>query len=185
VRASKDNFPLDEVLQALSAAGVTPQSLKRALSGLPAVPEPDEWLWSVAADLDDCLPQVLGHLSERLLAAGARDVTLLPVQMKKGRPGVRLEALVDDGRLQRIEDLILTETPTLGLRRHRVERRVLARESRRVRTPFGPIRLKRARDPRGVWKEAPEYDDCRAAARRSRRPLREVMAAALKASGKA
>ncbi len=143
---------------------------------------PDEWLWAVAADLDDCSPQVLGHVSERLLAAGAKDVTLLPVIMKKGRPGVRLEALVENGRLAKIEDLILAETPTLGLRRHRVERRVLSREIRRVRTPFGPIRMKRAKDPRGVWKVSPEYDDCRAAALKSSRPLREVMAAALKAA---
>ena len=145
---------------------------------------PDDRLWAVAADLDDCSPQVLGHVSERLLAAGARDVTLLPVIMKKGRPGVRLEVLVEDRRLARIEDLILAETPTLGLRRHRVERRVLAREIRRIRTPFGPIRLKRAKDPRGVWKEAPEYDDCRAAALKSRKPLREVMAAAMKAASR-
>ena len=140
-----------------------------------------ERLWAVQADLDDCSPQVLGYASERLLAAGARDVVLIPVQMKKGRPGVRLEALVDDRRLANIEEIILTETPTLGLRRHRVERRVLEREVLTVKTPAGPIRVKRARDPRGAWKAMPEYDDCRLAARRTGRSLREVQAMAMKA----
>ena len=142
---------------------------------------PFETLWAVQANLDDCSPQVFGHLSELLLEAGARDVTLTPVLMKKGRPGVVLEALVEDARLERIEDLILVETPTLGLRRHRVERRVLPREVRPVRTRYGTIRIKRAKDPRGTWKAAPEFEDCRRAARRLGVPLREVMAEALKA----
>lgn len=143
-----------------------------------------DWLWAVAADIDDCSPQVLAHAAERLMAAGARDVTLHPLVMKKGRPGTRLEALVDDARLGKIEDLILVETPTLGLRRHRVERRVLDRRWRVVRTPFGSIRLKGAQVPGGAWKEAPEYEDCRRAALRARRPLREVMDAARRAAGR-
>ena len=99
--------------------------------------------------------------------------------MKKGRPAVCLEVLCDDAALSSVESLILTETPTLGLRRHRVERRILPREIRAVRTRYGSIRVKRAREPRGVWKAMPEYDDCRRAASRTGTPLREVAAAAL------
>ena len=141
----------------------------------------NEKLWSVQTDLDDCSPQVLGFVVERLLAAGARDATLLPVLMKKGRPGVRLEALVEARLLRTIEEIILVETPALGLRRHLVERTVLEREVLKLKTPAGTIRVKRARDPRGAWKAMPEYDDCRLAALRTGRPLREVQAMAIKA----
>ena len=139
-------------------------------------------LWEVRTNLDDCSPQVFGHLGRLLFRAGARDVALAPIQMKKGRPAVCLEVLCDDAALTSVEDLILTETPTLGLRRHRVERRVLPREVRAVRTRYGSIRMKRALDPRGVWKAMPEYDDCRRAAERTGAPLREVMAEALRKS---
>ncbi len=142
-------------------------------------------LWEVRTNLDDCSPQVFDHLGTRLFAAGARDVALVPIQMKKGRPAVCLEVLCDDAALAPVEDLILTETPTLGVRRHRVERRILPREIRAVTTRFGSIRVKRALDPRGVWKAMPEYDDCRRAAARTGAPLREIMAEALAASVKA
>ncbi len=139
-------------------------------------------LWELKTNLDDCSPQIFDHLGERLFAAGARDVALAPLQMKKGRPGVCLEVLCDDAALPSVEALILTETPSLGVRRHRVDRRVLPREIRPVRTRYGSIRVKRALDPRGVWKSMPEHDDCRRAAARTGAPLREVMDAALAAS---
>lgn len=145
-------------------------------------PSTVERLWEVHTNLDDCSPQVFDHVVHRLFEAGARDVVLAPVQMKKGRPAVRVEALADDAALGPVEDILLTETPTLGLRRHLVERRTLPREVRRVATPYGAVRVKRALDPRGAWKSAPEYDDCRAAACRTGAPLREVMAAALRAA---
>ena len=133
-------------------------------------------IWVVQTDLDDCSPQVLGYVTERLLAAGARDAVLIPIQMKKGRPGVRLEALVEDRLLSVVEGIILAETPALGLRRHRVERTVLEREVVKVKTPASPIRVKRS-----TGKAMPEYEDCRRAAARTGRPLREVQAMALKA----
>ena len=139
-------------------------------------------LWEIRTNLDDCSPQVFDHLGRRLFAAGARDVALAPIHMKKGRPAVCLEVLCDDAALASVEDLILTETPTLGVRRHRVERRILPREIRAVKTCYGVLRVKRALDPRGVWKAMPEYDDCRRASARTGAPLREVMAAALAAS---
>ena len=142
----------------------------------------DDWLWEVQTNLDDCSPQVFDYLGGRLFAAGARDVVLVPIQMKKGRPAVRLEVLADEAALPAVEALILTETPALGLRRHRVERRILPREIRTVRTAYGTLRVKRALDPRGIWKAMPEYEDCRRAAERAGMPLREVMAAALKAA---
>ena len=133
-------------------------------------------IWVVQTDLDDCSPQVLGYVTERLLAAGARDAVLIPIQMKKGRPGVRLEVLVEDRLLAEIEGIVLAETPALGLRRHRVERTVLEREVVKVRTAVGSIRVKRSGS-----KAMPEYEDCRKAAVKSGKPLREVQAMALKA----
>ena len=112
--------------------------------------------------LDDILPQDVPVLIERLLAAGARDAMVAPVQMKKGRPGFHVTVLCDPGEEHRLAGILLHETPTLGVRM-RVDRRVeWDRDVIAVPTPWGPVRVKRAKDTRGrVLRAQPEFDDCR------------------------
>jgi len=131
--------------------------------------------------LDDATPQNLGYATERLLEAGALDVFITPVIMKKGRPGHQLTCLAVAERLQELTRILFDETPTLGLR-YRTERRVeLEREWKRVTTPYGRVRVKigtlAGREVQ-VW---PEYDDCVAVARRHAVPLHDVQQAALTA----
>ena len=136
----------------------------------------------LVCDVDDATPQVLGHVLARLLEAGALDATLSPLLMKKNRPGLTLTALCDEARLPEVEELILRETTSLGVRRHPVSRRVLNRRAHEVATEFGPLKGKLAWFPSnpGHARFSPEYEDCVRVAAERGVPLREVYEAALR-----
>ncbi len=100
-------------------------------------------LVQLETNIDDMNPQLYAAVMEKLLAAGARDVWLTPVQMKKGRPGMVLSVLADTTDESALADLILRETTTLGVRAHQLHRRHEAeREIIQVQTSFGPLRAK-------------------------------------------
>jgi len=126
------------------------------------------------ANIDDSNPQVLGYAMERLLEAGALDVTLEPVWMKKNRPGTLLRVIAKPEDRERLAALIFAETSTLGLRLYAAERRVKARRWVEVQTPHGAVRIKISED--GSF--APEYEDCRNIARQTGVALKEILAAA-------
>jgi uncharacterized protein (TIGR00299 family) protein len=132
-------------------------------------------------NLDDCSPQVLGFLVERLLELGALDAYVLPATMKKGRPGHLLGAVVGADVRDRVMDALLAESTTLGVRFHRVERTALERESREVETRFGKVRVKLGRRGGKELNAQPEYEDCRALALQHGVPLKQVWAEALAA----
>ncbi len=125
-------------------------------------------------NIDDMNPQGYELLMERLFAAGALDVWLTPVQMKKSRPGTVLSVLCAKREQPRLEEVIFDNSPTLGIRSYPVERAMLEREFFTVATRFGDIRLKLAiRDGR-ISQARPEYDDCAELARSTGRPLSDV-----------
>jgi hypothetical protein len=128
------------------------------------------------ANLDDSPPEWIGHLMERLLEAGALDVWLVPVQMKKNRPGVLVQAVARPADRDRLADLILRESTTLGVRFRPLERYVLEREALTLESPWGPLAVKRARGTDGVWRVLPEYEACRRVARKQGVALKEVYA---------
>jgi hypothetical protein len=132
----------------------------------------------VEANLDDMNPELFEAAVESLFAAGARDVTLAPVTMKKGRPGTLVQVIAEPASRERIATVLLRETTTIGVRTHAVERLVLPREQQTVATPFGAIRVKVVTLPDGSRRAAPEYEDCRRAAREHGIPLARVYAAA-------
>ncbi|MGA7239727.1 MAG: nickel insertion protein, partial [Bryobacteraceae bacterium] len=117
---------------------------------------------------------VLAYASERLMEAGALDVTLQPIVMKKGRPGTLLRAIARPEDREALAQLIFQETSTLGLRIYAAERRVQSRSWTEVATPYGKIRVKVSGD--GAY--APEYEDCRKLALESGAPLKQVIAEA-------
>ena len=126
------------------------------------------------ANIDDASPQILGYAMERLLERGALDVTLQPVEMKKGRAGTLLRVLARPEDRETMAELIFAETTTLGLRLYAAERRVQPRRWVEVATPHGTVRMKVAGD--GAW--APEYEDCRRLALQTGTPLKQVIAEA-------
>ncbi len=126
------------------------------------------------ANIDDSSPQVLGYTMERLLEAGALDVTLTPIFMKKNRPATMISILSSPELTEQLAEIVFAETSTLGLRVLQAERRVVSRNIAEVDTQYGKIHIKYTE--RGSF--APEYEDCRKAATARGVPLRSVIAEA-------
>jgi pyridinium-3,5-bisthiocarboxylic acid mononucleotide nickel chelatase len=143
----------------------------RVLIGETSGAEESTTVTVLEANIDDSTPQVLGYAMERLLEAGALDVTLASVQMKKGRPGTLLSVIARPEDREALARLIFEETSTLGLRIYSAERRVKARHSVEIVTPHGAVRMKIAEN--GSF--APEYEDCRRLARESGVPLKQIL----------
>jgi len=131
--------------------------------------------------LDDLSPQILAHVAERALALGALDVMSTPVVMKKGRPGTLLTVLAEDAQVAVLEELLLRETSTLGVRIHHERRACLERSYTAVATPYGEIRMKIGSRSGEVLNAAPEFEDCRAAAAQHGVPVKQVQQAAIAA----
>ena len=136
----------------------------------------------IEANLDDMNPQLFEALMEQLLSAGALDVILIPVQMKKQRPGALVQILAAPQTVDALLAILFTESTTIGARTYAVTKRMLQRESHTLDTPFGPIRAKVARLGSHIVNVAPEYEDCRALARQHDVPLKLVHAAAMTAA---
>jgi uncharacterized protein (TIGR00299 family) protein len=143
-----------------------------------------EQLWMIETNMDDISPQILGHVMERAFDLGALDCYFTSVQMKKNRPGVLLSILCRNEQRPALNELLFSETTTLGLRAYEVERRAMQRQIVAVETQYGPIDVKVARLNGHVIKAMPEYDQCREAARNSDVPLRVVEEAAQSAFAK-
>ena len=135
--------------------------------------------------LDDSSPQLLAYVAERALAEGALDVMLTPVIMKKGRPGTLITVLCELEQSSRFEQLLLSETSTLGLRIRQDRRVCLERAHVTVQTAYGEIRVKVGRQSDEERNVAPEFEDCKAAAAKYGVPLKQVQQAAIAAYGKA
>ncbi len=156
-------------------------NLLRVVLGKKVDPDLHEDLWVLETNIDDLNPQLYEHVMESLLAAGARDVFLAPIYMKKGRPGVLLWVLARPEEREQLGTLMFRETSTLGIRYFPVKRWALHREVREVTTAYGSVRVKVARDPEGRESIAPEYEDCRRLARERGVPLKAVYQEALRA----
>jgi pyridinium-3,5-bisthiocarboxylic acid mononucleotide nickel chelatase len=125
--------------------------------------EGDE-LWLVQADLDDLSPEYAAAAQAQLLEGGAADVVVMPLTMKKGRPGFRIEVLAPAARLADLERSLFLNTSTIGLRRWPVQRTTLSRQVEERTWRGQNIRWKRVVLPGGGFREKPEYDDVVSAA---------------------
>lgn len=118
----------------------------------------------IETNIDDLSPQVYEVVMERLFDAGALDVYLTPIQMKKNRPATLLSVICEPGLIEKLSDIIFEETTSIGVRIDTRKRICLPREIVAVETEFGPIRVKVARKDGEIANIGPEYEDCRAAA---------------------
>ena len=140
-----------------------------------------ETITVLEANLDDLNPQVFGYVIDRLLEEAALDAFVMPVQMKKNRPGMLLTVLCRPEDSGKLSELIFTETTTLGVRRRDEVRQTLARRWENVRTPWGDVRMKIGSMNGTVTNYAPEYEDCRRIAAEHHVPLKWVMGEAVEA----
>jgi len=134
------------------------------------------------ANVDDMNPELYDAAVEALFRAGARDVTLAPLAMKKGRLGTLLQVIAEPRLREQIACVMLRETTTIGVRCHAVDRLLLPREETTVATPWGAVRVKLVTLPDGSRRAAPEYDDCKRAAAAHGAPAGRVYAAAQQAA---
>ena len=126
-------------------------------------------------NIDDMGGEGFGYVQERLLEAGALDVWMTPIQMKKNRPAVLLSVLVKEDDADQTAMVILRETSTLGVRRRAVERYTADREIVEVETSLGTARVKIKRVDGDVAGITPEYEDCRTLAIKHGLTLAEIM----------
>jgi uncharacterized protein (TIGR00299 family) protein len=155
-------------------------NLLRLLVGDQAAPDGavTETLTLLETNIDDLNPEIYDYVMARLFDAGALDVFLSPIQMKKNRPATLLRAMCRPDDANALMSILYAETSTLGVREQLVTRHCLERAIHTVETPYGPVRVKVAGWGDEHLKAAPEYEDCRRLAEVSGAPLREVYRAA-------
>ena len=136
----------------------------------------------IETNIDDMNPELYGAVSDSLFAAGALDVWLTPIQMKKGRPGVLICVLAPASHESRLSEILLRETTTLGVRVHPVHRHETRRSFVTVKTPYGVVQVKLKWAGDTVIGVKPEYADCQRLAAEQELPLRLVYEAALAAA---
>jgi uncharacterized protein (TIGR00299 family) protein len=123
-------------------------------------------------NIDDMNPEIYDYVMDRLFAAGARDVSLSPIQMKKNRPGTLLRIIGEPSTRDKLAEIIFKETSTIGIRYYPVNRMVLKRVPLRLKTRFGPVRVKMVEEPGGEKRAVPEYDEMRKLAEAKRVPIK-------------
>lgn len=132
-----------------------------------------ETLWQMEANIDDMNPQHLEYVFSRLLESGVNDVWAVPMLMKKGRLAVMLGVLCKKALLEEVEAIIFTETTSIGVRHFPVERKACERFFGEVTVDGERIGCKICSHNGCVTTISAEYDDCRRAAEKSGKPLKE------------
>lgn len=131
------------------------------------------------ANVDDLTGELAGHALSAVLDAGAVDAWIVPITMKKGRPGWVISALAPLGSADAVARCVLRETSSIGVRRRRVARVVRPRREIQVETPWGAVRVKISEGDFGPPQIKPEFADCQRLAQASDQPVREVLRVAL------
>jgi hypothetical protein len=128
----------------------------------------------IECNIDDMNPELYDTLMERLFAAGAHDVFLTPIIMKKSRPAVMVSVLCDVGKQKAIEEVLWLNSSTFGLRSYKVAKSMLRRETVKVKTKYGEVTIKRGYLNGRIIKAKPEYDDCRRLAKENGISIQDI-----------
>jgi len=165
----------------------TPNVLRAVLGVASAVPsqsaDETDTITVIETNIDDMNPQLYADVMERLLAGGALDVFLTPVQMKKNRPGTLLTVLCESNRVDALAELLLAHTTSFGVRVHEAQRRKLQREIVTVTTKFGEIEVKVGRLGGDIVTRSPEFESCKQAAAKYKVGVKDVYNETTRAAG--
>ena len=132
-------------------------------------------IYVVETNIDDMSPVVYETVFEKLYGAGALEVFLTPVQMKKVRPGILLTALIQKNKLEKITEVILRETTSFGIRYYEAKRLKLLRKPGKNRGERGEIRVNKGYIGKELVRISPEYDDCRKIASKKNALLKDLI----------
>jgi uncharacterized protein (TIGR00299 family) protein len=128
----------------------------------------------VECNIDDMNPEYYDYIIDSLFDAGAKDVYITPIIMKKSRPAAKLSVLCDTGTEKNIEEVLFKETSSLGLRKYRVDKIILDRKIEHIKTIYGEVKIKSAFYKNKLIKSKPEYEDCIRIAKEKNIPIKEV-----------
>lgn len=128
----------------------------------------------IETNIDDMNPQIYDDVIEKLFGAGALDVFMENIIMKKGRPSVKLTVIADKKDIDLLADIIFKETTSIGLRFYDVKRKTLNREVRHIKTEYGDVRLKIAQLNGEIANISPEYEDLKALSMKTHIPIKEL-----------
>jgi uncharacterized protein (DUF111 family) len=134
-------------------------NLMRLIIGEAPANEASEMV-QIETNIDDMNPQFYGYIMEKLFSAGAKDVYLVPIQMKKNRPGTLLGVIANRRDEAALSELILRETTTLGLRVLPIGRHEALRDFKKISTKYGELTTKLKILNGEVIQSVPEYDEC-------------------------
>lgn len=128
----------------------------------------------IETNIDDMNPEIYSYVMDKLFEANALDVFYTNIMMKKNRPALKLSVLCKKHDSSNIENIILNETTTLGIRKYEVERSILDRDFEKVQTLLGEVTIKLAIKDNEVIKYAPEFEECKKIAIKENIPLKQV-----------
>ena len=131
-------------------------------------------IWKLETDMDDCGGEIMGHVMNLLMANGAREVHYTPIYTKKNRPAYTLTVICKESEREKLENLIFSETTTIGIRRVEMERTILQREIQKKDTPVGTAIVKACTLPDGNIRYYPEYENVAELAERNQLSFRET-----------
>jgi uncharacterized protein (TIGR00299 family) protein len=168
--AGKRDFQIPNVLRLLLGEELEPFSSN--------IPYQQEKLVCLECNIDNMNPEIFSYLSECLFNSGALDVSLIPIYMKKGRPGTLVNVLCAEEIAPKLIDILFSETTTLGTRKYSVDRYSVERYIKQVTTPFGAVNVKFSKKSATAWDYTPEYEDCRRLASQHHIPIIKIYRAA-------
>ena len=132
-----------------------------------------ETAWVLECNVDDMSGEISGYVMDKLFKAGALDVFFTSIYMKKNRPGIKLSVICDSSKINKLEEIILKETTTIGIRKYEVERKCMERDTINIQILNGTVRVKVA-TIEGIKKYSPEYEDCKNLAESTDMPLKDI-----------
>jgi len=149
-------------------------NLLRIMIGEGYSPSEQDSITVIESNIDDMNPQFYDHIMNRIFDAGALDVFLTPIIMKKNRPAVKITLLSDNDNVNKLADILLKETTSFGLRMYKTERIKLEKEIKTVKTEYGSTKVKIGKKNGKIINIAPEYEDCKRIANERGISIREV-----------
>jgi uncharacterized protein (TIGR00299 family) protein len=144
----------------------------------------EEEMLMIETNIDDMNPQFFDHVMERLFEAGARDVFLASIQMKKNRPATLLRVIAEPHRRETLARIIFAETSTIGLRYYPIGRMILKRDAKKIKTRYGEVAVKIIEQPDGRKRAMPEYDDLKRIAAAKKLPIKSIYDEVMRIAGK-
>lgn len=161
----------------------TRPNLFRLILGQTSAGWQQEEMLVIETNIDDMNPQFYDHVMERLFEAGARDVFLAPIQMKKNRPGTLLRVIAEPHARNKLAGIIFQETSTIGIRFYPIGRMILKRQSKKIKTRYGEVAAKIVKQPDGRKRVMPEYDDIKRLAAAKKVPIKLIYDEVMRVAG--